>query len=115
MSDTLAAIENGTLARGEVVVVEIVVLLALEVPVQHAAPGVRARVALEKLLERAQWTSDDKYFRQAYRIYMNLIWLNGEVGPGAGDVAGFALAALPSPPETTTLLDGAPGSPPSRP
>ncbi|MEO5762610.1 MAG: hypothetical protein ABIR28_09905 [Vicinamibacteria bacterium] len=44
----------------------------------------------EKLLERAQWTSDDKYFRQAYRIYMNLIWLNGEVGPGAGDVAGGA-------------------------
>ena len=33
-------------------------------------------------------TSDDKYFQQAYRIYMNLIWLNGEVGPGAGDVAG---------------------------
>ena len=44
----------------------------------------------EKLLERAQWTSDDKYFRQAYRIYLNLIWLNGEVGPGAGDVAGGA-------------------------
>ncbi len=44
----------------------------------------------EKLLERAQWTSDDKYFRQAYRVYMNLIWLNGEVGPGAGDVAGGA-------------------------
>jgi hypothetical protein len=44
----------------------------------------------EKLLEKAQWTSEDKYFRQAYRIYMNLIWLNGEVGPGAGDVAGGA-------------------------
>jgi photosystem II stability/assembly factor-like uncharacterized protein len=44
----------------------------------------------EKLLERAQWTSDDKYFRQAYRVYMNLIWLNGEMGPGAGDVAGGA-------------------------
>ena len=35
-------------------------------------------------------TSDDKYFQQAYRVYMNLIWLNGEVGPGAGDVAGGA-------------------------
>jgi photosystem II stability/assembly factor-like uncharacterized protein len=44
----------------------------------------------EKILERAQWTSDDKYFREAYRVYMNLIWLNGEVGPGAGDVAGGA-------------------------
>lgn len=43
-----------------------------------------------KLLEPAQMTSDDKYFQQAYRIYMNLIWLNGEVGPGAGDVAGGA-------------------------
>jgi len=27
---------------------------------------------------------------QAYRVYTNLIWLNGEVGPGAGDVAGGA-------------------------
>jgi photosystem II stability/assembly factor-like uncharacterized protein len=42
------------------------------------------------LLEPAQMTSDDKYFQQAYRVYMNLIWLNGEVGPGAGDVAGGA-------------------------
>src|SRR5262249_37939313 len=43
-----------------------------------------------KLLEPAQMTSDDKYFQQAYRVYMNLIWLNGEVGPGAGDVSGGA-------------------------
>jgi hypothetical protein len=43
-----------------------------------------------KILEPAQMTSDDKYFQQAYRIYMNLIWLNGEVGPGAGDVSGGA-------------------------
>jgi hypothetical protein len=42
------------------------------------------------LLEPAQMTSDDKYFQQAYRVYMNLIWLNGEVGPGAGDVSGGA-------------------------
>jgi photosystem II stability/assembly factor-like uncharacterized protein len=42
------------------------------------------------LLERASATSDDKYFQQAYKVYMNLIWLNGEVGPGAGDVAGGA-------------------------
>jgi hypothetical protein len=41
-----------------------------------------------KLLERSSATSDDKYFQQAYKVYMNLIWLNGEVGPGAGDVAG---------------------------
>jgi hypothetical protein len=43
-----------------------------------------------RLLEPAQMTSDDKYFQQAYRVYMNLIWLNGEVGPGAGDVSGGA-------------------------
>ena len=43
-----------------------------------------------KLLERSSATSDDKYFVQAYKVYMNLIWLNGEVGPGAGDVAGGA-------------------------
>jgi len=30
-----------------------------------------------RLLEPAQMTSDDKYFQQAYRVYMNLIWLNG--------------------------------------
>ena len=43
-----------------------------------------------KILEPAQMLSDDKYFQQAYRIYTNLIWMNGEVGPGAGDVAGGA-------------------------
>jgi photosystem II stability/assembly factor-like uncharacterized protein len=42
------------------------------------------------ILEPAAMLSDDKYFVQAYRVYMNLIWLNGEVGPGAGDVAGGA-------------------------
>jgi hypothetical protein len=44
----------------------------------------------DKLLEPAARLSDDKYFVQAYRVYMNLIWLNGEVGPGAGDAAGGA-------------------------
>jgi hypothetical protein len=43
-----------------------------------------------KILEPAQMLSDDKYFQQAYHVYMNLIWLNGEVGPGAGDVSGGA-------------------------
>ena len=40
------------------------------------------------LIEPAAMLSDDKYFQQAYRVYMELMWLNGEVGPGAGDVAG---------------------------
>ena len=48
-----------------------------------------------KLLEPAQMTSDDKYFQQAYRVYMNLIWLNGEVGPGAGDVSAAPTSRLP--------------------
>jgi len=32
--------------------------------------------------------SDDKYYISAYKVYFNLLWLNGEVGQGAGDVAG---------------------------
>ena len=32
--------------------------------------------------------SDDKYYISAYKVYYNLLWLNGEVGTGAGDVAG---------------------------
>ncbi len=42
------------------------------------------------LLERSQWLSDDKYFQQAYKVYSNLIWLNGAVGTGASDEAGGA-------------------------
>lgn len=41
-----------------------------------------------KLLSKALTTSDDKYYVAAYKVYFNLLWLNGEVGPGAGDVAG---------------------------
>ena len=32
--------------------------------------------------------SDDKYYVSSYKVYYNLLWLNGEVGQGAGDVAG---------------------------
>ena len=41
-----------------------------------------------RFVSRADTLSDDKYYSDAYRIYLNLIWLNGEVGAGAGDVAG---------------------------
>lgn len=34
--------------------------------------------------------SDEKYFADAYRVYMNLLWLGGAVGMGAGDEAGSA-------------------------
>jgi hypothetical protein len=43
-----------------------------------------------KLIEKSSTLSDDKYFVQAYKIYSNLIWLNGAVGTGAGDEAGGA-------------------------
>ena len=43
-----------------------------------------------KLITRSQALSDDKYFVEAYNVYFNLIWLNGEVGGGGGDVAGGA-------------------------
>ncbi len=43
-----------------------------------------------QLLSRADLQSDDKWFTDAYEVYLNLIWLNGEVGTGAGDMAGGA-------------------------
>ena len=41
-----------------------------------------------RLITRADALSDDKYFQTAYNLYQNFIWLNGEIGTGAGDVAG---------------------------
>ncbi len=43
-----------------------------------------------QLLSNADMLSDDKYFSESYKIYMKLIWLNGDIGTGAGDVAGGA-------------------------
>ena len=40
------------------------------------------------LVSRALTTSDDKYYSESYKVYYNLLWLNAEIGPGAGDVAG---------------------------
>ena len=42
------------------------------------------------LVSRTDIHSDDKWFVERYRVYMNLVWLSGEVGTGAGDVAGGA-------------------------
>lgn len=42
------------------------------------------------LLSRTDLHSDDKWYVERYRVYMNLAWLAGEVGTGAGDVAGGA-------------------------
>jgi hypothetical protein len=43
-----------------------------------------------KLVTPSQINSDDKYFVEADKVYLNLIWLNAEVGTGGGDVAGGA-------------------------
>jgi photosystem II stability/assembly factor-like uncharacterized protein len=43
-----------------------------------------------KLVSRSLQDSDDKYFIEPYKVYLNLIWLNAEVGTGGGDVAGGA-------------------------
>ena len=62
------------------------------------APNLTAVDALDKklldvelrLLSRTEMHSDDKWYVESYKIYMNLVWLSGEVGTGAGDVAGGA-------------------------
>ena len=41
-----------------------------------------------KFISRAEALSDDKYYSAADKVYLNLIWLNAEVGTGGGDVAG---------------------------
>ena len=41
-----------------------------------------------QLISRAEALSDDKYYVTAYKLYLNFMWLSGEVGTGAGDVAG---------------------------
>jgi photosystem II stability/assembly factor-like uncharacterized protein len=47
--------------------------------------------ALEStLVSSALRNSDDKYFVEPYGAYLNLIWLDAEVGTGGGDVAGSA-------------------------
>jgi hypothetical protein len=43
-----------------------------------------------QLVSKSDLMSDDKYYVEAYKVYMNLVWLSGEVGNGAGDVAGGA-------------------------
>jgi photosystem II stability/assembly factor-like uncharacterized protein len=42
------------------------------------------------LITKADMQSDDKYYQEQYKVYMNLIWFNGVIGLGGGDVAGGA-------------------------
>ena len=46
--------------------------------------------AESRLVSRALRNSDDKYFVEPDGTYLDLIWLNAEVGTGGGDVAGGA-------------------------
>ena len=43
-----------------------------------------------QLISRSNLKSDDKWYVEPAKSYMQLIWLSGEVGLGAGDVAGGA-------------------------
>src|SRR5207253_3533045 len=42
------------------------------------------------MLSRSDLHSDDKWYVETYKIYLNLLWLSGDVGFGGGDVAGGA-------------------------
>ena len=39
-------------------------------------------------LSKTEMHSDDKWYVEKYKLYLNLVWLLGEVGGGASDVAG---------------------------
>ena len=43
-----------------------------------------------QLVSNSDLNSDDKYYVETDKIYLNLIWMNAEVGSGGGDVAGGA-------------------------
>ena len=43
-----------------------------------------------QLLSKSDLHSDDKWYVEQYKVYLNLLWLAGEVGTGASDVAGGA-------------------------
>jgi photosystem II stability/assembly factor-like uncharacterized protein len=57
-----------------------------------------------RLVSRTELHSDDKWFVEPYRVYLNLVWLAGEVGTGAGDVAGGA-EFRPTDAERATLAE----------
>ena len=52
--------------------------------------GKKLQAVETRLVSPALQNSDDKYFVEPYQVYMNLIWLNAEVGTGGGDMAGGA-------------------------
>ncbi len=61
-------------------------------PVETALRDLDAKMMTVELqlLTRTEMHSDDKWYVEAYRVYMNLLWLGGVIGGGASDVAGGA-------------------------
>ena len=60
-----------------------------------------------RLVSPALQNSDDKYFVEPYQVYLNLIWLNAEVGTGGGDMAGGAdFAPTDAELESLTTFEG---------
>ena len=43
-----------------------------------------------ELISKPLAAGDDKTYITAWKVYYNLLWMNGEIGSGAGDVAGGA-------------------------
>jgi hypothetical protein len=56
-----------------------------------------------KMITPSEAMSDDKYYVEAYRLYLNLIWLHQVIGPGGGDTSG---SADYGPTETSVMLFG---------
>ena len=58
----------------------------------------KAVLAMDKNVQRVEHEfisqeltySDGKFYVEPFKLYYDLIWLNAEIGPGAGDVAGGA-------------------------
>ena len=50
----------------------------------------KMQVVEYQLITRSEALSDDKYYVEQYKVYLNLVWLNAEIGTGGGDVAGSA-------------------------
>jgi photosystem II stability/assembly factor-like uncharacterized protein len=48
------------------------------------------RLVERHFLSKTDMYSDDKWYVESYRLYMQYIWLSAEVGLGGGDVAGGA-------------------------
>lgn len=61
-------------------------------------PAAQALQALDRkmldvelqLVSKSDLHSDDKWYVESYKVYMNLVWLSGVIGSGAGDVQGGA-------------------------